>query len=289
MKISLFDKVDDTNPKKETLDGWLKETINPSDYLKKRVEEYRVTKNKSIKNALPCVTISATFKKNRNLKNIKKINPFIVIDIDRKSKSKLKPSNTCLDMQLAKDLISRHKSTTYCGYSVSNDGIYAIIKLEKPKKLKKYFKQLKKSLLMHGIAIDDSCKDYTRLRFFSYDKDAYYNPKAQPLKLIEKEKQKTVNTEISRGNEIDKINKIVDTIESSGIDITSDYSDWVKIAGALISELGENGRSYFHRISSFHKDYKKKRCDDKFDSCRKMNKINIGSFYYIADSYGIRY
>ena len=101
--ISYFDSVSDISPKNYDLDRWLMETINPPSELLKKVLKYRETHNELDKIQIPCVTISASFNKARNLKDVKQHNNYIVLDIDRHSKKK--KSNICIDMLLVKEPI----------------------------------------------------------------------------------------------------------------------------------------------------------------------------------------
>jgi hypothetical protein len=282
IKISYFENVEDTTPKEYNLDKWLKATIDPPKELAKKVDKYRKLGGKRLKLQIPCVTISASFKKKRRLNSIKKKNALICLDIDS-------DANPVADMHRVKELLSSHPSTMYCGFSVSNGGIYAIIRLKDSKNLKKYFKHFKKSLRAIGIVIDESCKDYTRLRFFSVDKEAYYNPKAKPFKLPKKKRYHSTNTPTAGLNDERKVEAVIAVIEQNSLDITSNYHDWVKIAGALYNAFGENGREYFHRVSKFHHAYKQKATDRKFDSCRNMKSDSLSSFFYVADSHGVRY
>jgi len=284
IKVSYFKSVSDTVPKDFSLHKWLKDTISPPEELKNQVEKYRSTRDKKLKTRIPCVTISATFKRIRNLDNIKVKNGLICLDID-------KDSNPIADMILVKNHIKKHPSTLYVGFSVSRQGIYAIIKISEQKPLIKYFEYFKEKLKEIGITIDESCKDYTRLRFFSVDEDAYYNPDAKVFvlpKKPKKPKKKKISDIATKGN-LDKVEAVVSLIEDNAIDITSDYNDWVKIAGALYNAFGENGRDFFHRVSKYNHSYKEKEADRKFDNCRNMTRVTLSSFFYIADSYGIRY
>ena len=43
------------------------------------------------------------------------------------------------------------------------------------------------------------------------------------------------------------IKALVEQVEASGIDITSNYQDWLDIGFALVEALGEDGRDFFHR------------------------------------------
>ena len=282
-KISYFKNVQDTKPKTIYLEDWLSKTIKPPKELEKQVLKFRNLRSKRLKLKIPCVTISASFKKVRNLDNIKQKTNLICIDIDL-------DSNPVANMELVKSLFTSHPSTLYVGYSVSNNGIYAIIRISKGKVLIKYFKHFKKNLKRLGVIIDESCKDYTRLRFFSYDSEAYYNPKAKPFKLPKKRKLKpSKKTGNASRTDTEKVEAIINLIEMNAIDITSNYEDWYKIAGALNEAFGESGRDYFHRISKYHHDYSIKKTDNKYNNCRNMNRVTLSSFFHVASEHGIRY
>ena len=288
--VSLFNNVKDTTPKEHSLLEWLKNTKNPEDNYRNLVEAYQNSMLRKDKEKIPCITIHASYNEHRKEGNEKEKNPLICIDIDRKE-------NRVIDMQLAKELLTKHPSTIYAGFSVSGEfnGVYAIIYLGHNDKLLDYFEYFKKSFSKIGINIDEKCKDYTRLRFFNIDEDAYINLNAKPFLLSnikEEEKPKPKQkepTHYERITNVDKVYKIIDRIQQTGIDITQDYQDWVKIGASLAREFGEDGRSMFHQISNKHPSYKAKDCDIKYDSCKKMNKITLSSLFFIAESYGIVY
>lgn len=295
-KISYFEHVGDTVPKEISLKKWLKQTIKPPTELKEKVLKYRRYRSKNLKLSIPAVTISATFKKERNLKDIKNKTNYICLDIDRHAKNKRNTCNPCIDFDLFKDMMMDFKACLYVGYSVSSDGgefkdgMYAIVRLHEDDSLKRAFKFYRKKLARVGVNLDESCKDYTRLRFFSYDPSAYFNPDAKVFRIPRKAKVK--RSEISaenRGNDYEKVLAVISVIESNGIDITSSYDDWYKIAGSLYNAFGENGRDLFHRVSKFHSKYNVKKTDSKFDGCMKMGRLTLSSFFHIATSHGIRY
>lgn len=289
-KISIFKNVKDNIPLEFDLDVWLKQTISPTKELEEAVRAYRETFDDNLKRKLPCVTISASFHTERNLKNIVKKNNLICIDIDRHTKSKKKKCNLCADMLLVKEMFMTHTSTLYCGFSVSGDGIYAIIRIAEEEKLSEYFELFRENLARIGVNIDESCKDYTRLRFFSVDKEAYYNPDAILYKLpVKKVERKVVANNYISKTDTEKVEKIVEIISSTGMDITQSYEDWVKVAAALNDGFGESGLGYFHKISSQNPEYNAKETDKKYYNCSKISKIKLAAFFYVANSYGIRY
>jgi len=263
---------------------WLELTRNPTKKLKKQVNAYRKSGDKSFKETLPAVTLSATFKAKRNLKKINKKTGLICLDIDRKE-------NLCIDMNAVKELLSKHPSCIYCGFSTGNDGIYAIMLLEKKNKLLEYFENFKKKLASVGVNIDESCKDFTRFRLFSYDKTAYINKKAIPYKLVTIKKNKIAKntSKTPTKGSTDKIEALISVIKRNSIDITSNYADWVKIGAAINNEFGYSGENYFHEISKQHSEYSYKKCQKKYEQSSKMKSVSFGSLFYIADSYGVRY
>lgn len=291
-KVSYFENVNDTVPKTIILEKWLKQTIKPPKELKQKVLKYRNLQSKSAKLKIPCITVSARFKKVRNLDNIKEKTNLICLDIDRYSKKS--KCNICIDFKKTKELLSQFKSTMFVGYSVSSDGenvsngIYVIIKTHPKDSLSKVFKFYRKKLSRVGINIDESCKDYTRLRFFSYDPSAYFNPDAVAYKIPSQKKVKYKAVNASK-SDIEKVENVVKLIEENSIDITSDYEDWYRIAGSLYNAFGDNGRQYFHRISKYYPDYKYKKADRKFDGCRNMKNVSLSTFFHIATKHGIRY
>ena len=82
---------------------------------------------------------------------------------------------------------------------------------------------------------------------------------------------------------------VTQRIEAEHRDITANYQDWVDLAFALAGELGEEGRSYFHRLSRFYPDYDEHEADKKYASCLQSGsgKVNISTFFHLAQQAGI--
>jgi hypothetical protein len=85
------------------------------------------------------------------------------------------------------------------------------------------------------------------------------------------------------------IETITQRIESSGADIAPNYADWRDLGFALADELGESGRSYYHRLSRFYQDYNSTEADKQFDACLKAHGhgVSIKTFYHLAKSAGV--
>jgi hypothetical protein len=91
---------------------------------------------------------------------------------------------------------------------------------------------------------------------------------------------------IDTSNEIETITQ---RIEAASVDIAPNYADWRDLGFALADELGESGRSYFHRLSRFYQDYNSTEADKQFDACLKAHGhgVSIKTFYHLAKSAGV--
>ena len=103
------------------------------------------------------------------------------------------------------------------------------------------------------------------------------------------ESQKPVTASISGSPAGSDIETITQRIESSAIDIAPNYADWRDLGFALADELGESGRSYYHRLSRFYQDYNSMEADKQFDACLKAHGhgVSIKTFYHLAKSAGV--
>ena len=62
------------------------------------------------------------------------------------------------------------------------------------------------------------------------------------------------------------IDKLIGNIEVSGKSIASSFEDWTKVAFAIASEYGENGRGYFYKIASMYSGFSIEENKKKFIS-----------------------
>jgi hypothetical protein len=72
-----------------------------------------------------------------------------------------------------------------------------------------------------------------------------------------------------------ELEDFIKQLEEKQIDITSNYAQWRDIGFALASEVKEEGRSYFHRISAFYPAYKHQETEDQYNACLKSNGSGI--------------
>ncbi len=76
-------------------------------------------------------------------------------------------------------------------------------------------------------------------------------------------------------------------IKGRHIDMTENYHDWINLVFSLAS-LGEEGREYFHIVSSQNAKYTERETDRKFDGFLRGNgRIGIGAFFHYCKQYGV--
>lgn len=277
-KISIYDSVYDNIGRIGTMRDFLQLGLDHKEYIDRlRQTEDKCVRNK-MKMQLPCATISGTFSK-RNGGKLLQHSGYIALDIDGVS--------DCSEL-IAK--FANMDIVAYVGRSVSGRGVYAIVSIAYPNKHRQQWAALSRYFATLGITVDPATKDVTRLRFCSYDTEArlrdnavpytgvYEPPRPNPLRASRYEGEDETEARIA---------DCCRQIAACHIDLTNDYADWLKL-GFSLSELGENGRAYFHIISSQCGKYRQRQCDRKYDDCLHSRRTcGIGYFFNQCKKYGI--
>lgn len=165
-----------SNPEPISLYDWL-----TTDKFKKQIEIVRTAPDKetrdNLKSELPCAMPSLLIDKSHS--------GFIAVDIDGSNHNE----NLDYTPQQLKQKVSSIANVTYCGYSASGLGVWALIPLFDTTKHLEHFRALQKVFKQIGLTIDDSCSNVNRLRYASYDNEPYINPNAKAFSLILVEKK----------------------------------------------------------------------------------------------------
>ena len=77
-------------------------------------------------------------------------------------------------------------------------------------------------------------------------------------------------------------------IDESGVDITREYQDWVKLTLGCTS-LGEQAREFYHIICRQYPGYRREECDEKFDNCLRTGRgdVKVATVFQMAKDAGI--
>jgi hypothetical protein len=277
-KVSMFSSYRDAEPKEVMLIDF----ITSSKYVDE-VNTIRETNDKkkkdALKSKLPAITPSGLFKDRRCASNLIKHTGLIQVDIDKKDNEHLK-------MNEVKKLLTDIEQVCFASYSVSGNGLFALIKIKHPEKHKEHFIALEEDFKEDfNIIIDKSCKDVSRLRGYSYDKDYYINEDAliydrlfEVKKPIKPKVIKLINNPITEKHDFYKALKIIDI---NRLDITGNNEQWFEILCSIANEYGESGRGFAHLISQYYLLYNYNRCDNDYSRALKKNySYNIGTFFY---------
>jgi hypothetical protein len=304
------------------------QTIDLWDWLTKRspymdiIDDIRSSDNeerkKYLKSQLPAITPGGVFSER---KSDKLIAPtfLICIDIDGKD-------NPDVDMETLKLNLSKRAYIMYCGLSAGGKGVFCLIKIANYKSHLKHFYALENEFASMGVVIDSSCKDIGRLRFYSYDSNAYINPESEvytacmELSTIKRSFvtptcYKRTNNVSNTADTIDMtfeaflrpmidettvmmvhfssvthmaIYELIKHVVSLKIDITSIYRDWIFIGCIIASRFDEEGRGLFLEISSFYPNYTPEECNRTYNSFFPIKyHPSTRKLFIIAEKYDI--
>lgn len=279
--ISVYNGVTDSVGTTTLLGNFLRSKRHISRILDLR-RETDENRKKAIKLSLPSGTMSGWFAPQRKIEYLQRHSGFICIDIDGKDN----PDHSVEDVR---SLLVSREDVAYAAMSVGGKGMFALLPLAWPDRHKEQFESLKIDFMeQYGITLDKSCGDVTRLRVLSYDENPYVNESAKKYEGIEVFTPEYAQPRIATyDSTLKRINRFVDRIVQSGIDLTETYDDWYNI-GAALASLGEDGRYFFHKVSSVHPDYKYHIADKKFnDFLRLKGRIGLGTFFFWCRKHNI--
>ena len=89
-------------------------------------------------------------------------------------------------------------------------------------------------------------------------------------------------------SDVEHLELVARRIAESGVDLTSDYKNWMDVTFACAS-LGEQARESYHLICSQYAGYKREECDEKFSNCLKSGRgvVSLGTLMKMASDCGI--
>lgn len=257
-----------------------------------RSESDKARRNE-MKKLLPGATISGLFR-HRSIAGIQQYNGLLCMDFDG-------PDNPDHAPEAIKHTLKQFPEVAYAGLSVSGTGVFAIIPTnnDDPAQHPRIVDFMRSVFFEAGLLIDVACKDVCRLRFVSYDPDAWFNPAPvvfdakrflEQHRAMQRQNLRHGATKAQAGSIGDKVDRYVSAIEAGCNDVTAVYSDWVNIGFALASEFGMNGERYYQRISQFHPKYDHLQTEKKYlELCRNGgNRVRIGTFFRICHLNGIK-
>ena len=268
-KVSLYDNF------KYVKDIPLADALNlGANKYDKEITKARILKNndhekeyKEFKKTLPMFTACCTYRGQRAKENIVNYNGLCCIDIDHLQ-----------DVQKAKADIKTLPFVLYAAKSISGKGLFCLIRLSgKMEDYKAQFEALKEDFKNLGYAIDESCKDVSRLRIISKDTEPYINYQAE---VYNKKKVVIPSTNYQAPSQTHNQNKdcvmaelqnIMQDVTKNHLQLSKNHSDTLYISNVLSSICGEEGRKYLHIIRQQRGNYDPIKTDSLFDYSLEHN------------------
>jgi hypothetical protein len=231
------------------------------------------------KKTAPLVTVSGSFSARKD-DALRKHSNFIAIDIDNLD-----------DAAETKRRIGQDPYLYACFLSIGGNGLCIIVKMDGTRHLDAFNGIAAYLYNEYQLIVDQSGKNVSRARFVSYDPFMLLNTKSATFKkyLPKKKEPKHPKVMVIKTD----FDAMIKQMDEKAINLCEDYSDWVRICYALVQEFQEQGRDYFHTLSSHSSKYNSLDCDSQFDAClknhseTKSKKSTISSIYYHAKQNGI--
>jgi hypothetical protein len=248
------------------------------------VLQVRSTSDKSerdkLKKSAPLVTVSGSFS-DRKDDALKEHSGFIAIDIDNienpeEAKTQLKAD-----------------SYVYAAFtSISGHGLCLVMRIDGTRHADAFNGIASYLYHTYQLIVDQSGKNVSRARFISYDPWIHINTKAILFKkyLAKPKERKLAKVAVIKTD----FDAMISEMDRKGLNLCEDYSEWIQIAYALVSEFGEGGRDYFHTLSSHSSKYNSDDCNAQYTACLKNHseskgkRSTIATIYYHAKQNGIQ-
>lgn len=294
--VNYFNGIKDIKPKKMNLKALL--TGNNSKRNNELVEKIRVTSDKKerqeLKKGLLNFAINCNFKESRSATNVFEKTGLIYIDIDFQDNTEI--------IDDIPNILKSIQNVVFYKKSCSGKGYQAIIPYCKSLDFTKVWYSIEKDFAELGIKIDPTTKDISRVTFYSYDPDYYYNPNSELYtKTLDKPKEEKIkvkdlsnrkqNKYIKITDNSEYIEKLISYLDANNLSLDNDnYSVWEKICLAVISEFGEEGIEIFKRLSQnsdkYDEDDTEKFYADHLNRYSDSNQVDFGTIRYYAKQIG---
>lgn len=260
------------------------ETIKDGSF-KEVVDNYRRVCTREEKIKIPCFTPCGLFTR-RSIDNVEKYNPILCIDIDYKDNLDVDFDFVFNKLKNNKFIRAMHKSVSGKGYAVyievdntdltRHGEVYAIVA-----------GQFNKSL---GVNVDMACTDISRLRFLSYDEDAFYNGESEILIVelpVVNKPRSSVDNMTSDEQRKYTLQALQLALRNSA-DIADTYDNWLKVVYCISSVFGEDGRSICHEVCAISPKYSYRDTDRLYSKAlRRASRTSTSTLFYLLKQKGI--
>lgn len=258
--IKLIEWISDYSLSNEKMINMIRET--------NKTDEKKAKKLKT--DNLPAVTISAVFNNYRRIDLAEKLNPIIVVDIDKQDNIQVE------DWEKLKKDVMTIDGVFFSSLSCRGEGIFAFVYIDLEKDFAKLFKALQDEFREKlGITIDKNCKDITRLRFASYDSDMKIKPEVNMFSKEAEIENKTEFTE-STGEfnwDDDFTYKAIYYLIKELNYRSNNYNDWL-MDGFRLATFGKRGWVLYYLLSQLSSGFDENAFQEKWNECTRKTRFS---------------
>lgn len=296
--VDYFNSIKDIKPKKMNLKALL--MGNNSKRNNELVEKIRAISDKKerqeLKQGLLNFAINCRFKDSRSTNNVSEKTGLIYVDIDFQDNIEI--------IDDIPNILKSIQNIVFYKKSCSGKGYQAIIPYSTSLDFTKVWYSIEADFKELGIIIDSATKDISRVTFYSYDPDFYYNPNAELyVKTLDRPKEEKIKSkDISNQkhtnynkatNNSEYIKNLAAYLDANNLSLDNDdYSMWEKICLAVISEFGEEGIEIFkalsHNSDKYDEDDTEKFYADHLNRYSDSNQVDFGTIKYYARQMGFK-
>lgn len=284
-KVSLYKRVSENKSCMTiTLDDWLHKVspaAGPTITKMREVNKDDPKAAKAMKTMnLPCVTISAVFEGERKTDLVSEMNPIICIDIDELPFA-------CTWDEVKKKVFDL-PYVFYVSLSARGEGVFALVHYNTKNSILDTFRSLENDFKKMNIIIDSACKDITRLRFVSYDENAFEKEGDVEMydKVLEEKKEEYDDIPDNfRRRKFDNTISDYFTMKVINYLITycgyraDTYEDWL-VEGFRLASFGQHGYNLFMYLSQMSEGWNESAAKRKWNECVKTTKMNRDSLLH---------
>lgn len=233
---------------------------------------------KRFKASLPTASMSGKFKRRSDAELIEH-NNFLIVEFDDLE-----------NINQARRLLSNDKYVAAFWMSVGGYGARAMFKIDGEKHRQSFYGVAKYLLDNYGLQVDTNGVNVSKPYIVSFDPNLYLSPDIDNVPVFKKYLKEQIVKKIDYVDSPEDFRSVITQIKLKNINICEEYINYLKVGFALSEEFGENGRSYYHDLSSISQKYKPKEVDRQYDYCLKAkgsSRANIASFFYLAKINGV--
>lgn len=280
-EISLFRNVNEpSNPEYWDMIEYLEATRDSK--WEDLVNTCRIIKDKderdAFKRTMPTATLSGKFSY-RSDANLVKHSSYLAMDLDDVE-----------NLLSVKRQLEQDKYVFSVFMSTSGTGLRVIFEIDQLKHREAWLGISQYLFETYGQISDVNGKNPSKPFVVSFDPYLYINPE-KTIKWRKYIKETPIKRIEGFVDNDEDFKNILQQVIARGVDICPSYNEWLKVAFAISEKFGENGRQYFHDVSSQNDSYNHSQCDKQFSACLKakgtMKNVNISTFYYLAKAAGI--